>query len=95
MFVLKSTYTALDKRYDDLVYRYDTLSIQHRSLIRQLNNLVDRINAKGGEAFLNGNTNKQLGKEDIRRLLQLCHPDKHNNSTLSQDMTQKLLKMKA
>ena len=28
---------------------------------------------------------------DIRELLQLCHPDKHNNSPLSQRVTQRLL----
>ncbi len=51
------------------------------------------INANGGEFFQKAQT-PQLSKDDVRRLLQLCHLDKHNDSTLSVEMTQKLLKMK-
>ncbi len=36
----------------------------------------------------------QLSEEDVHRLLQLCHPDKHNGSSLAVEMTQKLLTIK-
>lgn len=62
------------------------------------NKLVRRINALGGEEFLNRGQarveNSTFGKDDIRRLLQLCHPDKHGGSELAQRMTAKLLEAK-
>lgn len=35
-----------------------------------------------------------LTKDLLRKLLQLCHPDKHGGSALSNTVTQELLKMK-
>lgn len=35
-----------------------------------------------------------LGEKDIKALLSLCHPDKHNNSQLATRMTQRLLEMR-
>jgi hypothetical protein len=32
-----------------------------------------------------------LDKDRLRKLIHLCHPDKHNNSTLATEMTQWLL----
>lgn len=63
------------------------------------NKLVRIINEKGGQRFLetailpehiSGHRHlpaTAFEKKDIRRLKQLCHPDKHNNSTLSQEVT--------
>lgn len=38
--------------------------------------------------------NTILTKSDLNKLLQLCHPDKHDNSNISNEMTKKLLKIK-
>lgn len=35
-----------------------------------------------------------LSKDMLRKLLQLCHPDKHGGSALANTVTQELLKMK-
>jgi hypothetical protein len=37
---------------------------------------------------------QQFNAEDIKRLLQLCHPDKHDGKAIATEMTQKLLKLK-
>lgn len=69
------------------------------------NKLVNRINALGGEEFLRDaerggirqlNTIKKqlLDPKLARKLLQLCHPDKHNNSPLSVEVTQLLSTMR-
>lgn len=39
-------------------------------------------------------TGPMLTKDMLRKLLQLCHPDKHGGSTLANSVTQELLKMK-
>lgn len=35
-----------------------------------------------------------LDKDFLRKLIMLCHPDKHGGSTMSNEVTQKLLQMK-
>lgn len=68
---------------------------KYRRLLRDWNNLVDRVNAIGGERALSGSANAlNMGEDDIKRLLQLCHPDRHRNSDLSVEMTQKLLQLR-
>jgi len=36
----------------------------------------------------------QMTSERLRQLLQLCHPDKHGNSVLSQEVTRWLLSLR-
>lgn len=70
------------------------LTLQQQT--RKWNQLVERINKLGGESFLQKGEAQlkatQFSQDDIRRLLQLCHPDKHGGSSLAVEMTQKLLK---
>ena len=40
------------------------------------------------------NTPTQFNSEEIKSLIRLCHPDKHNNSDTATRMTQKLLGMR-
>ena len=66
-------------------------------LRRRWNGMVDKINAKGGEAFLDQNGSCQFSPEEIKSLIILCHPDKHNGgqtSVIATKITQKLLKMR-
>ena len=84
MFILKSTYLEY------LESHVATLK-EYRKLEKKWNDLVDRINEKGGEQFLNST---QFTKSNIRELIILCHPDKHNNSDLSTRVTKKLLEAK-
>lgn len=88
MLALQSTVTKLQAQL--LASRLE-LAVH----IREWNALVERINAKGGEDFLSGKTQaKQLSEEDIKRLLMLCHPDKHDGKPMAVEMTKKLLALR-
>ena len=89
------------KLTEDLEYKCSTLGHRNKDLqykfhklIDEWNDLVDDINRKGGQNFLNSTgrmmSNTQFTDQDLRRLLQLVHPDKHNNSAMAVDMTTKL-----
>lgn len=86
MFVLRSTYEAEHARCLEL-------ALQLQQLTLQWNNLVKRINDKGGEEFLES---KPAGFSDseLKQLLSLCHPDKHDGKESAIKLTQKLLKMR-
>ena len=65
------------------------------TLLDKWNKLTERINAKGGEAFLDSEPqNMQFNKEEVQQLISLCHPDKHNNKKSANLMTQRLLELK-
>ena len=71
----------------------------YNKLLKEYNELVELINKKGGEAFLNhgilpNNKKPQFSQDEIRTLLQLCHPDKHDGKQSAQDITAKLLSMR-
>lgn len=87
MFVLATTHSRLK-------YEHLELALKYQALLAQWNDLVSKINAKGGQQFLNGEQ-KQLSKEDIKRLLMLCHPDKHGGKKIAEEMTQKLLRLRS
>lgn len=73
------------------------LRLQHQMLQAKWNALVTCINAKGGQEFLDKGkipTSPALSDDDIARLLQLCHPDKHNGKKMAHDMTAKLLALR-
>lgn len=87
MIVLSSTHRQLELRHWELEARYGLL-------LAKWNALVTRINKKGGEEFLDGEGAPRLSQDDIKRLLMLCHPDKHDGKSAAVEMTQKLLKLR-
>ena len=88
MFVLNSTYQK------ELKARLE-LTIAFNHLQTKWNNLVDRINDKGGEEFLESDPSKnKLSKEELTKLISLCHPDKHDGKASATIMTKKLLKLR-
>lgn len=91
MFVLRSTMRAVAADREAVVMAY-------RRLQRDWNDLVQRVNALGGEQFLQRGEARlvhvQLDDEDIKRLLMLCHPDKHGGKKMAEEMTQKLLALR-
>ena len=90
MFVLKSTYKKLKEENLFLIFKINEIAFKWGSL-------VDRINAKGGEKFLSeAQLNKPaiLTDDDIKKLLFLCHPDKHDGSKKAEEMTKLLLEMR-
>lgn len=70
------------------------MQVKYQILLSQWNSLVDKINARGGEAFLYGSEQKQFSDDEIKTLINLCHPDKHQQKKVAVEMTQKLLAMR-
>jgi hypothetical protein len=90
MFVLQGTYDKMRERAERAERGYFSLQ-------RNWNQLVDKINEKGGEQFLQKATIPrvaQFSKEEIAKLIQLCHPDKHDGKPMAVEITQRLLDMK-
>jgi ABC-type transporter Mla subunit MlaD len=87
--------TEMRQLYEQLA---DQRGAKLNQMIRKWNRLVDRVNAAGGERILNGTgpaaNTLGLTAVDIKRMLQLCHPDRHRNSDLAVEITQKLLALR-
>ena len=69
------------------------VQLDYQKVVAQWNNLVRQINAKGGMSSLNGSSN-QFSKEEIKVLIKLCHPDKHDGSPEANDILRKLLQLR-
>ncbi len=80
---------------------YATLRRSHDEFKHDLDTLILKIMRKGGLNFLENavlpgkQEPAQFSRQEIDRLVRLCHPDKHNNSTAANEITQKLLKLRA
>lgn len=82
-------------KYKKLEIEFFALRFQYAAHVEKWNALVKRINAKGGEAFLESTTPApQFSDEEIKTLLQLCHPDKHAGKDSATRITQKLLSLR-
>lgn len=86
MIVLQSTHVKLQAEHF-------ALRLQHEELLAKWNALVTKINAKGGEQFLRSES-KQFDQGEIKKLIALCHPDKHAGSKVAEEITVKLLTMR-
>lgn len=89
MFVRQSTY---DAKCTELM----RLKADHYILLNQWNALVRRINDRGGEKFFAGDEkkNSQFTSDELTKLINLCHPDKHDGKPMATEMTSKLLLLK-
>ena len=88
MFVLKSTHAALQRDYEGLLtsYLHNTrVGNEWREEAKDLQKQVDKLKGEGSGL---------LSKPFIKKLIRLCHPDKHKNSTVSNEITAELLKLK-
>lgn len=90
-------------KYDKAIRERNEASLQclkwqqHASeRLSKWNNLIERINSLGGEEFLthakigNHSTNTQFTDAELRSLLQLVHPDKHDGKQSAVTLTQKI-----
>lgn len=87
MIVLLSTYQKLERKYEDMSDKY-------QRLLGKWNRLVTHINRKGGQEFLQSTAKVQFTSDEIKKLISLCHPDRHQGSKIAGEMTVKLLKMR-
>lgn len=99
MFGLSGEFKKLKAQIGMLESERDSWRAQFLSLRVQWDELVVRINKKGGEDFLRHGsiypTNPtiavtQFTDAELKKLLMLCHPDKHDGKPLAVEMTQKL-----
>jgi hypothetical protein len=86
-------------KYDRLRAEHSALIAAFKGLLEEWNKLVGRINNLGGERFLVSarivHGDPSLSDDDPRKLLLLCHPDRHDGKQMAVEMTQKLLAIKA
>jgi len=86
------------KTYNELIRKYNELNDQHTELLGKHNELVIRINQLGGEVFLAQGEHlfksSQFTRDDVDKLVRLCHPDRHGGKESAIEMTQKLLSMR-
>lgn len=101
MFVRSSTYMKLRADFSALQLKHAQLQLEDSVRKREWNRLIDRINAKGGQEFLDLGIvptrllgGAMLSKDDVKRMLMLCHPDKHGGKEAAKEITQKLLKLR-
>lgn len=104
MFVLKSKYEELNTRHLSTLRELGKAQTRIRAIELELigirikwAGLVNRINAKGGEAFLEKaqiGGSQQFSQDDIKKLIMLCHPDKHGNSPTATALTAQLIKLR-
>ena len=95
MFVSRNRLKKLERENFRLRVELTAYESLYKELRSKWNNLVRKINAKGGSEFLDGTPTSQFSEDDLRRLLQLCHPDKHGGSKLAQEMTTKLNRLRS
>lgn len=87
------------RRFNELQRKFIALDEANDRLIEKWNAVCKEINAKGGDAFLKhgvlpSEVPSPFDQTTINKLIRLCHPDKHNNSPVSTEMTQLLLSMR-
>ena len=83
---------------DALVRDHIRLETKYNLLISEWNILVRRINARGGSDFLNSdapkNTEQMFSEDELKKLLSLCHPDKHGGKKSANDITAKIISIR-
>lgn len=95
MFIRSKTFDNLNMDCMKLRTRVVIAENKYQRLLREWNGLVDKINESGGSEFLEGGIVKnEFSKGEIKTLLSLCHPDKHNGKKSATDITVKLLALR-
>lgn len=98
MFVLQSTHDKVIQQRNHEQHTAIQWQCKHSELQARWNDLVQQINDKGGRDFLlHGKIDRnapktihQFNDDELRSLLQLVHPDKHDGKQSAVVMTQKI-----
>jgi len=72
------------------------IGVKYQMLLSKHNRLIDTINRKGGQKFLDNGvvltkSQQAVSELDASDLIRLCHPDKHSGNALSTEITAKLI----
>ena len=76
-------------------WEYEAVKLKYAALLRDYNFLVDTINNATAKKTFNVETNLEFTPEELKKLITLCHPDKHDGSKIAEEMTAKLLEMRS
>lgn len=90
---------AREKELAEQVGRYNSLLRKHNTLMSEHNYLVGVVNDRGGWKFLNNavmpdKLAAQFSQTEIKKLIMLCHPDKHGGKAIATEITQKLMSLR-
>tara|TARA_Y100000310_G_scaffold287290_1_gene312071 strand:- start:168 stop:458 length:291 start_codon:yes stop_codon:yes gene_type:complete len=80
-------------KVDDLRSEINSLHLKedlHKEIITDLRDEIEALNDKIDGTFLDDKQNELFCR--LRDLIKLCHPDKHGNSELSNNITSWLIK---
>lgn len=91
MFVTRSNYEKLNRELLQWKSAFITERTERNEITVEYNELMTRFNALKG---LDNKSSLQLEEADIKRLITLCHPDKHGGKQSAVEITQKLLSMR-
>jgi histidinol dehydrogenase len=100
MFVSGSKHRALEVQLFVKALELSALQEKHNAQVEKWNALVAEVNRKGGQAFLDFGVRidqmpaAQFTADELKTLLQLCHPDKHDGKESAVRITQKLLELR-
>lgn len=100
MFVSRAKHSKLQILLMQKQFEVEALQQRLNRKIEEWNELVAKINKKGGQAFLDFGVRidqmppAQFDADELKLLLQLCHPDKHGGKDSATRMTQKLLSLR-
>jgi len=86
----EAEYKALNAEWQK---NYKELLFNHRKLLVKHNAVVNQVNRKGGQSFLDGES-PEFTPEEIKDLISLCHPDRHKDNPKAVRLTQKLLNLR-
>lgn len=96
MIVRESTYKAKCQEVDVSLAIAQQYKDMYFALLKKWNKVVAQINSIGGEAVLTGSyKSNQFSQDEISKLILLCHPDKHDGKPMANEMTAKLILLKA
>lgn len=96
MFVLKSKYKSIEKtlavsedKLSEMRYAFNCLVDEYNRLVRKYNQNIDE------QKKLRSGYRINIDESDLKKILILCHPDKHGGKAMAHEVTQKLLLMRA
>lgn len=105
MFVRQSTHDEVVKERNSLSFDCAIWKIKFFDLQKEWNKLIDKINTKGGQSFLdngvlpdvfgNARSKKQFTDDELRSILQLVHPDKHGGKESAVRITKLINEMRS
>lgn len=95
-YTLTKSDTAFEELQDYTAELEKDSEKAHKRIVKLEKKLAEAedklVEAEIGEKENSGNTD--LTEKQLKALLRLCHPDKHSNSELSNEVTKWLLKMR-